>query len=315
MKYVLITTIALVVAGIAAFVLFSPPQADVRFDRVPAGDSAEPSEDTSPVAEELSTTTDAQETEAEVSFAGERIIGTSAGGNDIVAHRFGSGDTHLMFVGGIHGGYSWNTIVLAREIVDYFSERADRIPENVRVTVIPLLNPDGLAAVAGTTGAFTADDIPDAQSETVPGRFNAHGVDLNRNFDCEWQTTGTWQNREVSGGDAPFSEPEAAAVRDYISEYEPDAVVIYYSAAGGVFASNCRNGVSDDTRTLMNTYAEAAGYQAFDSYDFYEITGDMANWLAAEDVPAISVLLSSHETVEWSKNRAGIDAMLEAYAE
>jgi hypothetical protein len=39
-------------------------------------------------------------------------------------------------------------------------------------------------------------------------------VDLNRNFDCKWQPTSTWRSTSVSAGTQPFSEPEAAAIRD-----------------------------------------------------------------------------------------------------
>ena len=50
------------------------------------------------------------------------------------------------------------------------------------------------------------------KGDVSSARFNADGVDLNRNFDCDWAPTGTWQNKTVSGGTAAFSEPEAAAI-------------------------------------------------------------------------------------------------------
>ena len=48
-------------------------------------------------------------------------------------------------------------------------------------------------------------------------------------------------------------------------------------------------------------------------FDFYEVNGDMTNWLAKNNIPAISVLLSTHENIEWSKNKAGIEALLKHY--
>ena len=253
--------------------------------------------------------------EPTVDAEGETTIGTSAGGRDITAYRFGTGETELLFVGGIHGGYSWNTALVAYELVDYLEENPEVVPENVRVTVVPVLNPDGLEAVVGTDGRFTAADVPSVRAETIPGRFNANTVDLNRNFDCDWQESGTWQDTTVDGGSAPFSEPESQAIRDYVAATDPDAVVVWYSAAGGVFASSCHNDVLPETRTLTTLYAEASGYRPYESFDFYAITGDMVNWLAREKIPAISVLLTTHSDVEWEKNRAGIDALLERYAE
>ncbi|MEX1014752.1 MAG: M14 family metallopeptidase [Candidatus Paceibacterota bacterium] len=248
-------------------------------------------------------------------FNGNRqVIGTSAGGHDIVVNRYGQGENHVVFVGGIHGGYSWNTALVAYELIDYLENDPSIIPSNVEVSVIPALNPDGLVDVFGTSSITPQVDAPTTE-ETIPGRFNANGVDLNRNFDCDWQANATWQDREVSGGSSAFSEPEAQALRDYIEENDPDAVVVWYAAADGVFASNCHNGVLDETLEITNVYADASGYPAYESFNFYEITGDAVNWLAKEGIPAISILLSNHQDVEWSKNRAGINALLEYFAE
>lgn len=251
----------------------------------------------------------------EPQFSSEEVIGSSAEGRDITAYHFGTGSTELLFVGGLHGGYEWNTTLVAYELVDYLAADEARVPENVRVTVIPVANPDGLFKTLGTTERFDAMAVTATEAQQVAGRFNGNGVDLNRNFDCDWQAEGTWQDKKVSGGTAPFSEPEAAAIRDYIAGNPVTAAVVWYASANGVFASNCHNGVSDETRTLMNTYAGTSGYPAYDSFDFYAVTGDMVNWLAKNDVPAISVLLSDHENTEWEKNKKGIDAVLKYYAQ
>ncbi|MDP2705534.1 MAG: M14 family metallopeptidase [Patescibacteria group bacterium] len=243
------------------------------------------------------------------------VIGKSAEGRDITAYHYGEGNTELLFVGGIHGGYEWNTVLVAYELMDYLKANPTAIPANVKVTVIPALNPDGLNKTVGTAGRFTQADVPTAQNATVAGRFNANNVDLNRNFDCDWQTSAKWQDKIVSGGSSAFSEPESLAMKNYVETSKPKAVVVWYSAAGGVFASNCHNGVSSETQTLTNTYATASGYPAFQNFDFYEITGDMVNWLAKNNIPAISVLLTNHTDTEWSKNEKGIKALLEYYTE
>lgn len=245
----------------------------------------------------------------------ETVIGKSVEGRAITAYHYGTGSTELLFVGGIHGGYSWNTALVAYELMDYLEENPEVVPSDLKVTVIPVLNPDGLNKVAGTAERFTGADIPTAAGATVAGRFNANGVDLNRNFDCDWQSSGKWQNTTVSGGDKAFSEPESAAVKAYIEARDPKAVVVWYSAAGGVYASNCHTGILGETREIMNAYAKASGYPADESFDFYAITGDMVNWLAKEKIPAISVLLTNHKDVEWNKNKAGIEALIKYYSE
>ncbi len=241
------------------------------------------------------------------------VIGTSAGGNDIVAYHYGSGDTELLFIGGIHAGYAPNTVLVAYELMDYL-DNPDVIPDGVRVTVIPTLNPDGQKEALGTAGAFTQAAIPQNAGSDATGRFNANKVDLNRNFDCAWQSKGVWRNTPVSGGIAAFSEPESAALRDYVSQNKPDAVIAYYAAAGGVYASTCSGTVDPETITLMQRYANAAGYPAQEEFDYYEVTGDMVNWFAKQGIPAISVLLSDYTNTEWSKNKKGVEAVLSLFS-
>lgn len=243
------------------------------------------------------------------------VIGRSADGRDIVAYHYGEGDTELLFVGGIHGGYEWNTVSLAYTFMDQLADDPTIIPANVRVTVIPVLNPDGLEKVVGSsTARFDERNVSTDEATLVAGRFNGHGIDLNRNFDCDWNENATWQRQSVDPGTGAFSESEAAAFRDYVNAHKPTAVVVWYSAAGGVFASSCHNGVSAETKTLTDVYAKASGYKAYQDFDFYEITGDMVNWLAKEQIPAISVLLTDHRNIEWDKNRLGIEAVLKHYA-
>ncbi len=243
------------------------------------------------------------------------IIGYSVNGYPITAYHYGTGDTELLFIGGMHGGYEWNTILLSYQLMDYLDANPDVIPENIKVTVVPVLNPDGLKEVVGTTERFSQSDVPTDAAATVPGRFNGDNVDINRNFDCDWQSTGIWQDKTVDAGTAILSEPEAKAVADYIVNTDPVAVVAYFSSAGGVYASNCHNGVLSGTETILNTYANASGYPAFDEFDFYVTTGDITNWLAKQGTPAISVLLTNHTDTEWSKNKAGVDALINLYAQ
>lgn len=240
------------------------------------------------------------------------VIGMSVEGRDIEAFTFGDGDTHLLFVGGIHGGYEWNSVLLAYEFIDLLDAAPDTLPEGLTVSVIPSLNPDGVHRIVGKEGRFAASDIPDGADQSQ-GRFNANGVDLNRNFDCKWQATSTWRSREVSAGTEPFSEPESQALRDFVSAERPDAVVFWHSQANAVYASECENGILPQTLAVMDAYAEAAGYKAVETFDSYAVTGDAEGWLASIGIPAITVELSTHETVEWEKNLAGVQALFEHY--
>ena len=244
------------------------------------------------------------------------VIGYSEEGREIRAYTFGTGDTNLVFVGGLHGAYSWNTVLLAYEIMDYLKTPAAEIPENVMVTVIPITNPDGLHGALGSAGRFSLDDGKElTESERVAGRFNANMVDLNRNFDCNWEEDAVWRDNEVDAGDEPFSEAETMALRDYFNSVNAELVVAYYGASGDVIASSCGDGILPATETARDVYAEASGYNPLDIFTYYPTTGDMTDWLAKMNIPAISVVLESSDSMEWTENRAGIEALLEKYAE
>lgn len=311
MKNILIVLGVLIIVGAGAYFYMSSTQQGTTLENV----------ETTPPPE----VPDSQKTQIVIPGEGdeapepemkpEEVIGTSADGNDITAYHFGDGNKEVLFVGGVHGGYSFNTALIGFELVDYLTENADAVPDDVMVTVIPVLNPDGLEAVTGSTGRFDGSEITKDDAARVVGRFNGNEVDLNRNFDCEWNETGTWQSQEVSGGSAPFSEPEAKALRDYVKANKPVAAVVYYSQAGGVYSSTCDGEVSPEVAALTNLYANAAGYGAYEEFDYYEITGDMVNWMTGEGIPSISVLLTNHEETEWSKNRVGIEAILEYFGE
>lgn len=259
----------------------------------------------------VDTPAEIQEEEADPRVA---VIGTSVLGRTIEAYTYGDGERHLLFVGGIHGGYEWNSVLLAYRFIDYFSEFPDAISPDTTVTIIPALNPDGVFKVIGKEGRFALGDVPVDEGVTGNGRFNANGVDLNRNFDCKWQPESTWRGNTVSAGTEPFSEPEAKALRDLVLKERPEAVVFWHSQANAVYASECEDGVLPETLTLMNTYADAAGYASVPVFDAYPVTGDAEGWLASIGIPAVTVELRTHETIEWEKNHTGVMEILATFA-
>lgn len=303
MKNLIIVLIAIILVGIGAYFL-TRPDGELTSTPDPVGTIPTPLPNGSTTEPVVNTPVDDTKT----------VIGKSVEGRDITAFHFGKGADELVFVGGIHGGYSWNTALVAYELMDYLEATPTAVPENIKVTVIPVFNPDGLNKVVGTAERFTAAQVPASQAATVLGRYNANNVDLNRNFACDWAPISKWQNTDVSGGTMAFSEPEALAFKNYIESKNPNAVVVWYSAAGGVFASECHGGVLAETRTLTNLFAGASGYKPYETFNFYEITGDMVNWLASKKIPAISVLLTDHKNTEWSQNKAGIEAIIKNYA-
>jgi predicted deacylase len=243
------------------------------------------------------------------------ILGKSVQSRDIDAYTFASPPAatidpfpgtsapqkHIIFVGGIHGGYEWNSVELANNALVHLKKNPHLVQKNTSVTIIPNLNPDGFA-----------------KSKSEDGRFNAHNVDLNRNFACKWQPTSTWKGKKVSGGTKEFSEPESAALRDYLTGllklYKPEdlSFVFWHSQAKAVYASACGDKPLSATLDLMRTYATAADYKAVASFDAYPVTGAAEDWLASLGIAAITVELSTHTDIQWEKNKKGAEAVLRA---
>ena len=126
------------------------------------------------------------------------LIGESVAGRPLEVFRFGSGERKKLIVGGIHGGYEWNTIELVRRLIEQVKAHPEMIPADQTLFFLPALNPDG-----------------EARSHGIQGRANEHNVDINRNFDYNWKSdwyrVGCWNYLPITAGTRPFSEPEAAA--------------------------------------------------------------------------------------------------------
>lgn len=246
-------------------------------------------------------------------FFQKEILGFSVNELPIEAYTFGNGSKEILFVGGIHGGYEWNSTLLAYEFINYFTDFPEKVPANFSLTIIPSINPDGLFQVTGKTGSFEIDDLINENREIGLGRFNSNGVDLNRNFDCRWQPESTWKNQKVSAGSQAFSEPESLALKNFIEKHDFAAVIFWHSQANAVYASECLEGVLPETSAIMKIYAEASGYRPVETFDAYPITGDAEGWLASIGIPAITVELQNYQTSEWEKNLAGVMALLKYY--
>jgi len=248
----------------------------------------------------------------EMALAITSTLGYSAENRPIISYQFKDGPNKIIMVGGMHGGYEWNTILLAYELIDYFMQFPEQVPDSASLIIIPSANPDGQFAVVGKNGRFTADDIVDKNWEaTFPGRVNGNQVDLNRNWDCLWTENAVWRNQPINPGANPFSEPETVALRDFLLTTQPTLAIFWHSTANGVFAARCPD-VYAPSLVLANIYGSAANYPVYEMFTSYEITGDASDWLVKEEIPAVTVELATYAT-EFEQNKAGVLAVLNAY--
>ena len=226
-------------------------------------------------------------------FEGPFVYGTSFAGRPLQAYRLGTGPSVRAIVGGIHGGYEWNTVVLVGEILEYLQEHPTLVPQDVTLYVIPCANPDGHAA--GT--------------DRYRGRVNGNGVDLNRNWGYDWQPAATHGRRPVDAGTHPFSEPETAALRDLILERHVTAAVFYHSAMARIFYGAERD--CSATCQLAQEVSDATGYPISAGVPGQVTTGNAIDWMSARGLAGIEVELTTHEDIEWERNLQGLRAFLD----
>ena len=223
-----------------------------------------------------------------------------------MVHQFGRGETHLILIGGMHGGYEWNTVLLMYEIIDWLDANHEIVPKNLKLSIIPAMNPDGLKIIIGNSGRFSRDVIP---RNVDSGRFNANGVDLNRNWDCVWQPVGYWRKQEVNAGSYPASEKEVQDIGFFIRESNPAGVIFYHSAAGSLYPGYCNGIVADGTAPFVAAYEAGSGFSppARGGVVFsYPVTGGAADYLATLNIPAFEVELTNHYDTEFARNRDGL---------
>lgn len=220
----------------------------------------------------------------------ETVIGYSAGGNAITARRFGEGSRIVLLVGGIHGGWEANTVTLVDELISHFEANPSDILPNSSIILIRLANPDGLP-----------------HGRTPQGRFNANGVDLNRNWGCGWSPDAVWRNAPVNAGAQPFSEPETQALSTYIMSIRPSVALFYHSAAGGVFSGGCEG--STHSQEMAAILGEATGYSYGQPFSAYPVTGTAPAWIDSLGIPSADVELFTTNESEFNRNLRGIMAL------
>lgn len=222
------------------------------------------------------------------------ILALSVEGRPIAARRIGTGSRSLLLIGGIHGGWEANTTGLMFALLDHFAARPGDLPPDTALIIIPTANPDGTARGA-----------------TPAGRFNARGVDLNRNWGCDWSAAAVWRDRPVNPGDRAFSEPESRALAEYIQRIRPAAVLLYHSAAGGIFPGECADAVgSADSRAFGAAIGAAAGYPCCSGFSAYAVTGTAAAWIDGQGIPAADVELYRHDAFDLTAHISGVQAAL-----
>jgi hypothetical protein len=146
--------------------------------------------------------------------------------------------------------------VIGMEMMLRFLSAVDSMPglysvliNNAQMVFVPTANPDGLEVVSrGLDDTWRKNGYVPPELAGRPCNIAVNsggdscGVDLNRNFDYNWIYGDTlwWPSRpaypeafDYYKGPAPFSEPEAQAIRDLALRLRPTVSVVYHASRAG----------------------------------------------------------------------------------
>lgn len=230
-----------------------------------------------------------------LAFTSREVIGFSVLERPLEVYRFGTGEHVHLIVAGIHGGYEWNTVELALKLIELLENEPERVPADKTLFILPILNPDGYAKDKG-----------------YDGRANANNVDLNRNWDHNWQAdwarSGCWNYRPISGGKYPESEPEVRALKTFILEREVEALISYHSQMAAIFSGNFPfHPLSED---LANSIWRVSSYQYPPPDLGCHYTGQFVDWAADQGIAAVDVELRNHADNDYDINVKVLESFL-----
>ncbi len=199
-------------------------------------------------------------------------------------------DAPVVLVNGGQHAREWISIAATTCLADRLVRNADtpRVAaalEQIRFVILPVVNPDGYAHTWATDG----------DRFWRKNRRPPEGVDLNRNFPVAFGGPGASGNPGAGNyhGDAAFSEPEAAAVRDLVDGLDPLLALVDVHAYGQLvlypWGFELDPAPDDDilapaAQTLADGMGEpwATDYIAIPGAGLYPAAGNIMDWAYGE---------------------------------
>ncbi|HHX61886.1 MAG TPA: peptidase M14 [Epulopiscium sp.] len=209
-------------------------------------------------------------------------IGKSIKNRKIYILKYGKGPRKIFVCGGTHA-CEWITVPILMKWVEEichlymcketaYSKRIEELFERSTIHVLPMLNPDGIELqIKGITAHYPGYEKliqwNNGSDDFSKWKANIRGVDLNRNFNAQWEASkkigkeegieGPWL--EQYGGEYAESEPETAAIANYTRQEDFDMVLSYHTQGQEIYW--CYDNFEiDGAKRLGTQLAKASGY-------------------------------------------------------
>ena len=208
------------------------------------------------------------------------VIGKSCLGKDITALKIGKADEYCLMVAGVHGSERITSTILLM----YIEQLCRAITYNGcieglnakkgltgrGVIFVPCVNPDGCdISLLGKSacGCHYEQLAKLCKNDFTKWNANARGVDINHNFDADWEEV---RKKERSmgiygpaptrfGGYKPHSEPETIALVNLCRRVNIRHTLALHSQ-GEVIYWTFGNKVPPKSRSMAEIMATASGY-------------------------------------------------------
>jgi hypothetical protein len=217
----------------------------------------------------------------------------------------------IFYLDAVHHAREWPaaefTMIFAHHLVEKFGKdpKITSLLKRARVIVVPVVNVDGFdfsresltsahPAVASNTDFLSSPQgwegywrknrrsLTGVTAPAAERNVDAYGVDPNRNYSYLWGdnqggSSGS-QLDETYRGEAPFSEPEVANVRDIILNRNTTGVITNHTYQSSVLRAGGGDSPEDEIlKSLGQEMADAMGYQNNGTVG-YPTTGTTDDW-------------------------------------
>ena len=235
-----------------------------------------------------------------------RVIGQSVRGRDLPVLTLGNGKRKVLYLCSTHATETVAGNVLLAFAHDLLTKQeicavpcSQALGRNT-LYILPLLNPDGVEIAQGR---IRPEDRPrlvffnDGNEDFIHWQANDRGVDLNHNFDADFQR-GKALEREHQiygpsatrfGGKEPFSEPETAALRDFICAENIDVLFAFHTQGEEIYHAG------RGSRSMAHIFATASGYAVSEPEGIASCRGAKDWFCSRFDRPGFTVELGKGE--------------------
>ena len=222
----------------------------------------------------------------------------------------------VLVTGSIHGREYMTTMLVMKQLERELFDMQNGRDGDVAFYVIPMLNPDGATisqyGVEGLQSAALRKSVEKIlERENISAKLwksNALGVDLNRNFDADWNTLmDDGPSALRYRGDAPFSEAETKAVKKLVEENAFSATVSYHESGSIIYwRYKQENSILQKSEVLGESVSASTGYALSTSQDEDGLEGGgLKDWaLMKKGIPSLTIevgcLDAPLEIQEWA---------------